>query len=257
MSVQALSCAMVVRGVSASEKLLLLVLANYADEHMTCWPSHKRMAADTCLTERTILSLLKGLEAKRLISRRERKRGDGSRTTDAITLHFSGEITSPHEETSDAMVGKLTAPGGAEISPLTTFEPSLNHQTKPPPADEPDGFDEWWEAYPRKVAKGSARKAYKAALKKAKPEVLLASLRAHAFSPELRYQPHAATWLNGECWLDSEAATSPSSRPGAADDDPWRGRLLRWRIAKYWNTEWGPKPGKPGYRGPSLEDLAA
>ena len=124
MSVQALSCAMVVRGVTASEKLLLLVLANYADERMGCWPSHKRLATDACLTERTILTLLKTLEGKRFISRRERFRSDGSRTSDEITLHFSGEITSPPPEVRNGGVGKSTAPGGARISPLTTFEPS-------------------------------------------------------------------------------------------------------------------------------------
>lgn len=124
MSVQALSCAIAVRGVSASEKLLLLVLANYADDKMTCWPSHKKMAAEACLTERTILSLLKSLEAKRFISRKERFRHDGSRTTDAITLHFSGEVISPPGESDNTGVGKSTTGGGAQISPLTTFEPS-------------------------------------------------------------------------------------------------------------------------------------
>ncbi len=125
MSVQALSCAIAVRGVSASEKLLLLVLANYADDRMTCWPSHKKMAAEACLSERTILTLLKSLEARQIISRQERFRSDGSRTTDAITLHFSGEVISPHGEADDTGVGKSTVGGGAQIAPLTTFEPSL------------------------------------------------------------------------------------------------------------------------------------
>lgn len=123
-SVQALSCAMVLRGVSASEKLLLLVLANYADDSMSCWPSHKRLADDTCLSQRTILSLLKSLQDRRVISRKERFRRDGSRTSDVITLHFSGEVASPPPEDSDTGPVKSTTPGGAGISPLTTFEPT-------------------------------------------------------------------------------------------------------------------------------------
>jgi hypothetical protein len=136
-SVQALSCAMAIRGVSASEKLVMLVLANFADEAMSCWPSHKRLADDTGLTQRTVLSVLRTLEDKRLLSRAERKRADGSRTSDKITLHFSGEVISPRGETisgggeiTDTGVGKPTAGGGEIISPLTTFEPSTEPSVK-------------------------------------------------------------------------------------------------------------------------------
>lgn len=92
MSVQALTCAFAVRGLSASEKLLLLALANYANEKMACWPSQERLAADTELSERTIWAGLKSLEAKRLLSRQGRKRPDGTRSTDVITLHFFGVV---------------------------------------------------------------------------------------------------------------------------------------------------------------------
>lgn len=124
MSVQALSCAITMRGVSASEKLLLLVLANYADDQMKCWPSHRRLAADACLSERSVLTLLKGLEARRIISREGRKREDGSRSTDTIILHFGGEVISPRGEAASPGVGKPLRGGGEMASPLTTFEPS-------------------------------------------------------------------------------------------------------------------------------------
>ena len=133
MSVQALSCAMVIRGVSASEKLLLLVLSNYADENMSCWPSHKRLSEDACLSQRTILTLLKGLEERGVITRRERFRQDGSRTSDLITLHLGGAVISPPPEVHDTPPTQSTAGGGARISPLTTFEPSVNHQAEPSP----------------------------------------------------------------------------------------------------------------------------
>lgn len=133
---------MVIRGVSASEKLLLLVLANYANESMSCWPSHKRLSDDACLSQRTVLTLLRSLEEKRIISRRERQREDGSRTTDVITMHFSGEVVSPPPETisprgeaGDTGVGKQLQGGGEMVSPLTTFEPS------PKPSDETDDGD--------------------------------------------------------------------------------------------------------------------
>jgi hypothetical protein len=126
-----MSCAMALRGVSPSEKLLLLALANYADENMKCYPSQRRLADDTCLSDRTIRSLLAALEARQMLSRTQRSRPDGSRSTDIITLQFAGKIvaeSSGGTETASGGVGK-PFPGGTETaSGLTTFEPSSNHQ---------------------------------------------------------------------------------------------------------------------------------
>jgi hypothetical protein len=130
------------------------------------------------------------------------------------------------------------------VSGLTTFEPSLE------PSIELGGFDKWWEAYPKKVAKGAARKAYRSALRKTTAEELLSTLRSYDFPAESRFVPHPATWLNGECWTDD---TTPPAPAPPTDTDPWQRRLLRWKTAAYWNSEWGPKPGKPGYLGPSAE----
>lgn len=265
MSVQAITCAMALRGVSPSEKLLLLALANYADERMQCWPSQRRLAEDTCLTDRTVRALLTELEDRGFLSRERRERDDGSRATDRITLHFHGIVPA----SSDAQISggaeiisggvRKQLPGGAEmVSGLTTFEPSIETPTEPQRAAEPPGFAEWWEAYPRKTAKGAARSAYRSALKKAKPEVLLASLAAARFSQEAKFIPHPATWLNQERWLDEPAGGShPTTPPPPAD--PWPRRMLNWRTNGYWNSEWGPKPGRDGCLAPPelLQDQAA
>lgn len=66
-------------------------------------------------------------------------------------------------------------------------------------------FDEFWEAYPRKAGKGAALVAYKKAIKKVAPEVILDSLIAYVQSgklPEMQYIPYPATWLNQERWGD-------------------------------------------------------
>lgn len=132
MSVKALTCAMALRGVSPSEKLLLLALANYADENMQCYPSQKRLAEDTCLSDRTIRSLLAGLEQRKIISREERQRRDNSRASDLVTLHFFGGVAEAASGGAEIVSGGVRKqfPGGAEVvSALTTFEPSVNHQS--------------------------------------------------------------------------------------------------------------------------------
>jgi len=127
-----------------------------------------------------------------------------------------------------------------------------NQKEEPPTpkGGEPAGFEKWWSIYPRKTAKASARKAYAAAIRKVRPEILLAAVAAYPWSPEARFIPHPATWLNGERW-DDESAGAPQLPLAPADQ--WERRLLRWRMAQYWNSEWGPKPGKPGYLGPPLD----
>ena len=90
-------------------------------------------------------------------------------------------------------------------------------------ADADRGFDDWWGAYPRKVGKGQARKAYRAAAKKADPDTLLAAVVAQtpklmAKGPE--FCPHPATWLNGERWADE----TPGRRPAGEDPDAWMRR---------------------------------
>lgn len=138
MSVQALSLAISVEGVSSSEKLMLLVLANYADDKMRSFPSHARLAKDTCLSERTVLSILRGLEERKLITRIERRRTDGSRTSDLITLCMGGETISPRGENDDQGVGKPLRGGGEMVSPLTTFEPSSNLTVSEEPVRGPE-----------------------------------------------------------------------------------------------------------------------
>jgi len=84
-------------------------------------------------------------------------------------------------------------------------------------------FDEFWELWPRKEGKANALKAYEKALSKISEDNLLSLTRAYALSPnrpEVKFVPHAATWLNGERWSDESPAVSAVVDPNA------------WMIAK-------------------------
>lgn len=132
MSVEAITKALAIQGVSSSEKLLLIVLANYADEHMKCWPSHSRLAKNTCMSERTILRLFTALEARKLVSRRARFKNK-VRTSDIVSLHFDGDTMSPrggdtmspYGDTVSEKVGTPCRGGGDTMSPRTVNEPKL------------------------------------------------------------------------------------------------------------------------------------
>jgi ribosomal protein L37AE/L43A len=71
-----------------------------------------------------------------------------------------------------------------------------------------EGFNKFWAAYPRKVGKGDARRAWSQTLKIRPPidKVLRAVYAARASKQWQKdlgdFIPHPATWLRGERWDD-------------------------------------------------------
>ena len=77
----------------------------------------------------------------------------------------------------------------------------------PPPGSKKDRFDAFWEAYPKKVGKGAARKSFEKAVKKCSVEKMIEAVEHHKLSREWtknngQYIPNPATWLNQERWDD-------------------------------------------------------
>ncbi len=91
-------------------------------------------------------------------------------------------------------------------------QPKTTTNARPSSPIALQGFDEFWAAYPRKQAKGAARKAWPAAVKAAalqlhgQPayEVITAGATAYANSPDrtAEFTAHPATWLRAERWTD-------------------------------------------------------
>lgn len=76
-----------------------------------------------------------------------------------------------------------------------------------------DQFNAFWRAYPRRVAKGYARKAFDKAIGLTTLETMLAAIAEYIrHKPERIDFKHPATWLNGECWED-EWQSVPAAPP--------------------------------------------
>ena len=71
-----------------------------------------------------------------------------------------------------------------------------------------EGFDEFWKVYPRKVAKGDARKAWKqmATIRPPLEKLIRAVIVARATEDWRKdggkFVPYPATWLRAERWED-------------------------------------------------------
>lgn len=135
MSVEALTWALKQDTGGSGTKLVLLLLANYADAEGVSWYSQKYLAEVGELTKRTITTNLKKLETAGLLVREERARKDGSRSTDICRLRMGegGETISPPVGKpeppgcgSERGVGGETRGGGIlEPSGESSYEPSL------------------------------------------------------------------------------------------------------------------------------------
>ncbi len=74
-----------------------------------------------------------------------------------------------------------------------------------PEKEIPDGFGEFWAAYPRKVGRPAAERSYRAALKGSSPAEILAGAHAYAeqrSGQDQTYTAHPSTWLNQRRWQD-------------------------------------------------------
>lgn len=83
-------------------------------------------------------------------------------------------------------------------------------------------WEEFWNTYPRKVAKPDALRAFAKALERAASfEAIMAGLRRHLPCEQWKDQtkiPHPATWLNRDGWND-EVAVPPA--PDGGDPKAW------------------------------------
>lgn len=197
---------------NVTQKFILVALADMADEAFTCFPGQDKLADMTGAGVRSVQRALSELEAMGLIRREERRRSDGYRTSDRYFLNVGAElkshppqsqVTNCHltsETTSPANLTDLTRHSGGYIEEELSVE--LPEES---PVILADDFETFWQAYPRKVAKLQARKAFTSALKREASGEILAGVARYAADPNLperEFIPHPATWLNGDRWAD-------------------------------------------------------
>ena len=72
--------------INPSQKIVLLSLADRADEDGYCYPSIKRLELDCSMTRRTIQRNLAELEALNLIERKSRFTGNGQTSNDFFLI---------------------------------------------------------------------------------------------------------------------------------------------------------------------------
>lgn len=90
MSFQAIAQAIKIN-LKTTDKITLIMLANYADEDFNCFPSQKLLAENCGCSVKTIYLALQRLEDAGVISTERRTRGNGSLTSNFYHLHIGDD----------------------------------------------------------------------------------------------------------------------------------------------------------------------
>src|SRR5271165_882422 len=125
-----------------TSKLVLMALADIADDLGVCWPSHPTLAVKCSLTDRTLRRVLCLLQAQKLVFIQPRFKTDGSRTSNRYQL----AVDTPPDKLSGGAWTPVAGgsghkcPGVPDTHVLvTTIEPSLEPPLPPPAPDRTTG----------------------------------------------------------------------------------------------------------------------
>ena len=183
---------------SSSQKLVLLMLANYADDQDKCWPSKQTLADMCCMSKSGICKTITQLESAGFLVIVKREG-----TSSIIRLH-----TGVHQ------VDRGCPPSGQGVSTQWTggvhpVDTNLSMNQSEEPITETISsdadFEEFWAAYPKRPnnPRKKAMAAYRKARKNVSQKQLLTAVTLYAAymageSP--KFVAMAATWLNDERW---------------------------------------------------------
>lgn len=123
-----------------------------------------------------------------------------------------------------------TAPQASVTQPVTrdiTREFSTPDPTRPDlkrtsssPATPPMEFEAFWDAYPRRVGKQAAIKAWAKAVKVTDPQHIINGAKSYAATvrdKDPQYTAHPSSWLNAGRWDDEQPTTTPAFDPWATE----------------------------------------
>jgi len=193
MSLRALTWAWEQELTNPSEKLVLLAIADHANDDGMCWPSMSHVAERCLLSTRQIQRITEQLVDYGLVTRERRKRPDGTLGTYTYTLNIhrtpmSGPTGHPRP------VVHRTPVSAQNRHNRTVIESTHDH------------FDRFWQLYPRKIAKQKCSRWWQRNADMVSPVILTGIQRWADYwqqsNTETRYIPHPYTWLTQERWYD-------------------------------------------------------
>lgn len=222
-------------GLKQSALIVFVALASFAGKSRVVWPSVRTVAQMVGMQERSVRRHIGELEAAGVISRVPRFDGDGRQTSNAYRLDILLSRLANRSDPSDTPDPDPVDRGEGDSTVSQTVPEGTKPEEQAATARERArlnaqalklDFEDWYQHYPKKVARGQAEKAFAKARRTGESlETLIDGAKRYTCQvagKEHKYIKHPATWLNGKCWLDED-------EPATAAID---GELTWWQKSK-------------------------
>lgn len=211
-------------GISSHAIRVYLVIRSFGDESRSAWPGRTRIGQMIGQSRSTVTRAVQDLvEAGALCVHRRPGEVQQSNeyhvhwTRDRDCAFFGGPQVDggrPYVDGGSPRVDGGRPPVDGELILKEPRPSELDTRSRvQKPVDPDPRFEEFWQTYPRKAAKGAARRAWAKAVRIASPDVIIAGASRYAADPhrDESFTAHPATWLNGERWLDSSLPSREST----------------------------------------------
>lgn len=196
--------------------VLAVILQHVNTQTSIAWPGVNRIAAAAKLHRSNVMHAIKRLEGGGWIAVERGSRGLSNRYRPTLA-GSSADATSSASTTSSAGTPQLVAPARLEVVAPARPEPRKSEPRKEPRrasrALDEQGFAEFWEAYPKKVEKVEALKAFRKLKATDRAAAIADVSRRNAgewLGKDTQYLPGAPKYLRGRRWEDEPLGTAPT-----------------------------------------------
>lgn len=230
-----------------SDLLMLLAIADFADDDGNAYPSVQTLAKKCRMKPRNTTAILTAIRKSGELEVRQNAGPHGTNRYRIVLPLQSPQERAGVQKRAGAQI-HAAPPAETCRFPLqdSADEPSVNHQEPSTALDARKRsnaaleFSQFWDAYPKKVAKANAQKAWE----RQKPDLaeVLKAVECCKASDQWRqeqYIPHPATWINGRRWEDElqfTRGTVVANQPKPGD------RRTRYRMGEVFDATLGWMP---------------
>lgn len=209
---------------SATQKLILLKLADNANDSGECFPSMKTIAKHCGCSRTTVARHIKSFKEQGLLSTSHRYRDDGGYSSNNYQLHLPATPCNKmthggHVSESDrgCVTGDTGGVSESDRGSVTELQQEPSVKPSKESSKEPSNiivqtascFDRVWMQYPTKVNKKKSRQLFESYIKKHKlnpvefTEMLLMDIAKRCESEQFGFDKlHFTTYINQERWND-------------------------------------------------------
>jgi hypothetical protein len=185
-------------------RLVLLAIADHQGE-IGAWPSISTLAKMVNASERSVQRDIQYLQGIGELKVETQSAPVGGQYKSNLYWVMLPGVTDRASGVTKNASGVTDLASGVTAGGVLTLNRNLNKNIN---AQEQELFNEFWNAYPKKVDKAKAFKAFRSALHRANFEDILAGVVAYRNDPKRNpdFTKYPASWLNADSWENAAAA---------------------------------------------------